>query len=62
MLDCHVSQFYEWLAFNRGDLDKVPADRAARRKWMCEQRLPDFARVADARPRPTRRAPRGKGG
>lgn len=48
MLDCHESQFYEWLAFNRGVLDQVPADRVARRTWMAEQRLPDFARVADA--------------
>jgi N-acetylglucosamine malate deacetylase 1 len=47
MLDCHESQFYEWLAFNRGVLDQVPAGRKARRKWLAEQRLPDFARIAD---------------
>jgi hypothetical protein len=48
MLDCHESQFYEWLPFNAGVLDQVPADRAARRRWMAERRLPDFAHVADS--------------
>jgi LmbE family N-acetylglucosaminyl deacetylase len=34
MLDCHVSQFYEWLPFNAGNLDQVPADREARLAWL----------------------------
>ena len=34
MLHCHTSQFYEWLPYNHGFLDKVPADEAARRAWL----------------------------
>jgi LmbE family N-acetylglucosaminyl deacetylase len=34
----HKSQMYEWLPFNRGDLDKVPASDADRRKWLGETR------------------------
>lgn len=30
----HKSQMYEWLPFNRGDLDKVPASDNERRKWL----------------------------
>jgi LmbE family N-acetylglucosaminyl deacetylase len=52
MLDCHESQFYEWLPFNQGVLDQVPADRAARRRWMAKQRLEEFAHIAGScRPR-----------
>lgn len=40
MLDCHVSQFYEWLPYNTGRLDQVPADAAARRAWLAEQMRP----------------------
>lgn len=36
MLHCHQSQFYEWLPYNGGYLDKVPADDAARRDWLAE--------------------------
>lgn len=35
MLDCHVSQFYEWLPFNAGILDQVPADAQARKQWLA---------------------------
>jgi LmbE family N-acetylglucosaminyl deacetylase len=35
MLDCHVSQFYEWLPYNHGWT--VPADKRARRAWLAEQ-------------------------
>jgi LmbE family N-acetylglucosaminyl deacetylase len=34
MLDCHVSQFYEWLPYNMGVLDQVPADAAGRRAML----------------------------
>ncbi len=38
MLDAHVSQFYEWLPWVAGHLDKVPEDAAARRRWLEESR------------------------
>lgn len=34
MLDCHRSQFYEWLPFNRGELDQVPQGDKARWEWL----------------------------
>ena len=34
----HKSQMYEWLPFNRGNLDKVPATDEARRVWLGEMR------------------------
>jgi N-acetylglucosamine malate deacetylase 1 len=37
MLHCHTSQFYEWLAYNTGVLDQVPASDDERRAWLCEQ-------------------------
>lgn len=37
MLDCHESQFYEWLPYNAGHLDEVPTDAAARRQWLSER-------------------------
>jgi LmbE family N-acetylglucosaminyl deacetylase len=37
MLDCHVSQFYEWLPFNGGYLDQVPAEAEARKAWLGER-------------------------
>jgi LmbE family N-acetylglucosaminyl deacetylase len=47
MLDCHESQFYEWIPFNRGVGDEVPSDRKERLEWFREVRLPAFAEVAD---------------
>lgn len=35
MLDCHVSQFYEWLPYNGKHLDQVPANPAKRREWLA---------------------------
>jgi N-acetylglucosamine malate deacetylase 1 len=32
----HKSQMYEWLPFNRGVLDQVPASDSARRVWLGE--------------------------
>ena len=37
-LDAHVSQFYEWLPWVDGDLDKVPADPEARKRWLADRR------------------------
>ena len=37
MLHCHVSQFYEWLAYNTQTLEQVPTADAARRAWLGEQ-------------------------
>jgi LmbE family N-acetylglucosaminyl deacetylase len=34
----HKSQMYEWLPFNRGGLDKVPASDADRRVWLAQTR------------------------
>jgi LmbE family N-acetylglucosaminyl deacetylase len=34
----HKSQMYEWLPFNQGILDQVPASDADRRKWLGEKR------------------------
>ena len=33
-LDAHVSQFYEWLPWVDGQLERVPADARARLDWM----------------------------
>ena len=37
MLDCHASQFYEWLAYNTQTLDQVPKTADARREWLGKQ-------------------------
>jgi len=36
MLHCHTSQFYEWLPYNSGDLDAVPAE-PERRTWLRQR-------------------------
>jgi LmbE family N-acetylglucosaminyl deacetylase len=36
MLNCHESQFYEWLPYNRGVLDQVPATWEGRKTWLRE--------------------------
>ncbi|MGF1578725.1 MAG: PIG-L deacetylase family protein [Gemmataceae bacterium] len=35
MLDCHVSQFYEWLPHNGKHIDEVPDDERERRDWLA---------------------------
>jgi hypothetical protein len=47
MMDCHVSQFYEWMPYNQNKLDQVPEDPAERKKWTAEQWLPPMERDAD---------------
>lgn len=36
MHDAHVSQFYEWLPYNRCEETRVPSDPQARRAWLAE--------------------------
>lgn len=35
----HTSQMYEWLPFNRGNLDMVPAGDRERREWLGKTRI-----------------------
>jgi LmbE family N-acetylglucosaminyl deacetylase len=35
MLQCHRSQFYEWLPYNSGRQGEVPPDDAGRRAWLA---------------------------
>ena len=42
MLDCHTSQFYEWLPYNKGILEQVPRSPVERKAWLklqVEERL-----------------------
>jgi LmbE family N-acetylglucosaminyl deacetylase len=36
MLAAHGSQFFEWLPFNQGVLEQVPADQCDRRQWLYD--------------------------
>ncbi|MGH7126950.1 MAG: PIG-L deacetylase family protein [Planctomycetaceae bacterium] len=47
MLDCHRSQFYEWLAYNHRYEDDLPTDPAARRVWLDERFRQRIAPLAD---------------
>ena len=40
VLRCHESQYFEWLPFNKGTLDTVPADAEARKEWYRSPRIP----------------------
>jgi LmbE family N-acetylglucosaminyl deacetylase len=37
MLHCHPSQFYEWLPYNFGNAEEVPAGDDARRAWLADR-------------------------
>jgi len=39
MLDCHVSQFYEWIPWNQRIEHQVPRGEKARKEWLRRQRF-----------------------
>ena len=43
----HTSQVYEWLPYNKGDPDEVPATDAERKKWLFQGRMPRYRAIAD---------------
>lgn len=48
MIACHDSQMFEWLPYNQGVLDQMPADKEARLNWLKEQpHVALSARVAE---------------
>jgi LmbE family N-acetylglucosaminyl deacetylase len=47
LLDAHRSQFYEWLPYNGGHADEVPAGDGARRAWLSDRLAAVSARLAD---------------
>jgi len=47
MYDCHVSQMYEWLPWNNGTIDQVPAGKAERREWMAKRRRNEAEQIAN---------------
>lgn len=46
LLNCHTSQFYEWLPYNRNCLDSVPTSAAKRLKWLSTDWKPDAEEAA----------------
>ena len=48
MLNCHESQFYEWLPYTQGKLKEVPVSEGERRKWLAEGWLPRDRSQADS--------------
>ncbi|MEX2285989.1 MAG: PIG-L family deacetylase, partial [Planctomycetaceae bacterium] len=52
LLDCHKSQFYEWLAYNHAYADELPNEPAGRREWLGRFYRNHVAPLADKfRPR-----------
>jgi hypothetical protein len=43
----HASQFYEWLAWERGELERVPRSREGRLRYLEAWRGPHYEAVAD---------------
>jgi len=46
-IHCHTSQMYEWIPWLSHQLDEVPADEAARRRWLHEKRAGRNTTLAD---------------
>ena len=46
MMDAHVSQFYEWLPWHAGMLDKVPKDPGERKKLLASMWIEDAPTAA----------------
>lgn len=47
MLDCHQSQFYEWLPYNGGYEDRVPRGEAERLAWLADGLRPRLRAQAE---------------
>ncbi len=47
LLDCHKSQFYDWLAWNHRYENELPAEAAGRREWLGEWFRHRIAPLAD---------------
>lgn len=47
MQAAHVSQFFEWLPYNQGILDQVPADTVQRKAWLGSQARERLNKVAN---------------
>lgn len=46
-LHCHTSQMYEFLPYNGGYLNQVPADPGQWRSWLAQFRDPRMRQIAD---------------
>ncbi len=46
-LDCHQSQFYDWLAYNHFYEEDVPSDLSKRRDWLSEKMKERIAPLAE---------------
>ncbi|HHV95700.1 MAG TPA: PIG-L family deacetylase [Clostridiaceae bacterium] len=47
ILDCHKSQFYEWLPWVDNYENEVPADKSKRLQWLSEKRGAYYSLLAD---------------
>ena len=47
MLNCHESQFYEWLPYNKNILEQVPENPDERKIWLKNQWGPKFQEIAN---------------